>query len=107
MRSRYVAWAFGKVAHLMRTTHPDSRHVGSDRQRWASELAASAASTRFTGLRVLSSSEAGDEGEVRFIASYEAAGRTGRLAEHSRFSRATGAWTWVDGDPFDPDAITD
>jgi SEC-C motif-containing protein len=104
MRSRYVAWAFAQIGYLMRTTDPAGPHHGADGPRWASELAASAASTRFTGLEVRSSSEDGDHGEVRFVASFVANGRAGRLAEHSRFRRVAGRWLWTDGAPFDPDA---
>jgi len=37
-----------------------------------------------------------DRGEVEFTASFESAGRDGRMDERSRFERRAGRWFYVD-----------
>ena len=87
MRSRYTAFAKGDRFHLARTWHPRTRpdDVTVD------------PSTRWTGLRIVSSAEDGDEGTVDFVARYEDASGPGELREHSRFVRRR-RWVYLDGD---------
>jgi SEC-C motif domain protein len=88
MRSRYTAFALGDDVYLARTWHPRTR---------PDEIAADAA-TRWRGLTVLHVHESGDSATVSFRAQWERDGRTGVLAERSRFVRRAGRWTYVDGD---------
>jgi SEC-C motif domain protein len=84
MRSRYAAYAVGATDHLFRTWHPRTR---------PEDLAPDPGLT-WTGLEILGSGE----DWVEFAASYERAGRPGRLAERSRFERRAGRWVYVDGE---------
>lgn len=95
MRSRYAAYALGRTAYILDTTHPDSPHHEGDRAAWAASVAAFSARTRFVGLEVIEASERGDEGFVRFVARIEQDGRPGVIAENSRFLRVGGRWRYV------------
>lgn len=102
MRSRYTAYACGAVAHLIRTTDPAGPHHQGDARGWAEDLRRYCAQVRFTGLCVLDSSTDGDRGHVSFRATFEHAGQTHALAEHSRFRRLDGRWVYTDGAPLPP-----
>ena len=91
MRSRYAAYAVGELDHVFRTWHPRTRPDSIDPDP----------ALTWTGLRVLDVAAGGpddDTGEVEFEATYERAGRPGRLHERSRFERRRGRWVYVDGD---------
>ncbi len=97
MRSRYTAYALGRIDYVIATTHPDSPHRRDDVGAWRSELQAYCAAVRFTGLEVVSASTQGDAGSVHFRAHLQ--GRAGATVqeEHSRFLRLEGRWMYVDG----------
>jgi SEC-C motif-containing protein len=97
MRSRYTAYATGNVAHVMRTTHPESPHREADARAWAADLRRYCDNVEFLGLTVHSAEEDGDQGRVRFTARWRAGGRDGAIEEHSRFVRIDGRWTYLDG----------
>lgn len=104
MRSRYVAYAAGHAEHLVRTTAPSSPHWEAQTEPWLEDLRRYMAMVSFEGLTVLSASEDGDQGEVRFFARLRAAdgGRDLSFGEHSRFVRdAEGHWLYVDGHRID------
>lgn len=94
MRSRFTAYALGNTDHLIRSWHPDTRPRRVDldpRQRW-------------TRLKVISTTGGGflhTRGTVDFEASYrDAAASSGRefaVRENSLFTRAGGAWLYVEG----------
>ncbi len=90
MRSRYSAFATGRVGYLYATWHPRTR---------PDDVSADPAMT-WTGLRVLST-EAGsaddEEGTVEFAASWTGPTGSGVLHELSRFERRRGRWVYVDG----------
>lgn len=92
MRSRYSAFALGgkwlalapqMLAYLQDTWHPDTRPADLN-----------VTPMQWTGLKVISSQEHGDEGSVNFVAFYKENGKTERLAEHSHFVRRQGAWLY-------------
>ena len=95
MRSRYTAYALGAVAHLQRTTHPDSPQRRADARAWAEELRDYCAAVRFTGLEVRG---AGAD-RVQFVAHLTHAGLARVIAEDSRFVEVDGRWTYLDGVP--------
>jgi SEC-C motif-containing protein len=91
MRSRYSAYAFGRLDHVFRTWHPRTRPAAVEPDP---ELT-------WTGLTVLAT-EAGkpgdDEGVVEFEAAYRTGDGPGVLRERSRFRRRAGRWVYLDGD---------
>lgn len=91
MRSRYAAYALGRLDHVYRTWHPRTR---------PDDLAPTPG-TRWTGLTVRAT-EAGqpsdDEGVVEFDAAYRTESGPGVLHERSRFAWRAGRWYYLDGD---------
>jgi SEC-C motif-containing protein len=92
MRSRYSAYALGRLDHVFRTWHPRTR---------PDEIEPSAGLT-WVGLaigRVEAGEPGDDEGTVEFKADYQtAAGPGGVLRERSRFLRRGGRWVYLGGD---------
>ena len=91
MRSRYSAYAVGRLDYVFRTWHPQTR---------PDEIEPTAGLT-WVGLTV-GRTEAGqpedDEGVVEFEAVYQTAAGPGVLQERSRFVRRGGRWVYLDGD---------
>jgi SEC-C motif domain protein len=95
MRSRYAAYASGRLDHVFRTWHPRTRPVEVE----------PAPGVSWTGLRVLAAErgQAGDQdGVVEFEAAYREAAGPGMLHERSRFVRRADRWFYVDGDVSGP-----
>jgi SEC-C motif-containing protein len=91
MRSRYSAYALGRLDHVFRTWHPRTRPA---------EVEPNPGLT-WTGLTVeaVEDGQPGqDHGVVVFSASYRTAEGPGALHEHSRFARRAGRWYYLDGD---------
>lgn len=104
MRSRYAAFSRGEVDYLLRTWHPSKR--GEQDRR---SLEATTRELRWTGLTVLdvvAGSPTDETGIVEFEARYATGATTGALRERSRFARADGAWTYLDGQTEDHERPT-
>lgn len=91
MRSRYAAYARGRLNHVFRTWHPRTRpaDIGP------------VPGLVWTGLAVLgvdAGSEDDAEGVVEFEASHDGPGGPGVLHERSRFVRRGGRWVYLDGE---------
>jgi SEC-C motif-containing protein len=89
MRSRYSAFAVGRVDYLLATWHPATR---------PSQLELDPA-VRWFRLDILGSTAGGlldTEGTVEFEAHSRAGSRAHVQHENSRFSRMAGAWVYVD-----------
>lgn len=91
MRSRFAAYALGRVDYVFRTWHPRTRptEVNPD------------PSTTWVRLEVLSTEAGGpddEDGTVEFSARYDDPDGPGVLTEHSRFVRRRGLWVYLDGD---------
>ncbi|KQQ49682.1 YchJ family protein [Plantibacter sp. Leaf314] len=93
MRSRFSAFAVGDAGYLLRTWHPSTRPAAlelDDTLRWYR-------------LDILATARGGlldTEGMVEFVAHHKipgVRGSAGSQHERSRFSKDTGAWTYVDG----------
>lgn len=95
MRSRYAAYALGKVDYVLKTTHPDGPHHGRYGQR--EQIEAFCRETSFDGLKVLSSSQDGDQGQVTFWATLTRGGADVSFGERSRFYRVDGRWLYHSG----------
>jgi SEC-C motif-containing protein len=91
MRSRYSAYALGRLDHVFRTWHPRTRP----------ERIEPAPGLTWTGLSV-GRTEAGlpgdDTGVVEFEARYDTPTGPEVLRERSRFTRRAGRWFYLDGD---------
>ncbi len=91
MRSRYSAYVRGLRDYLLDTWHPSTRpaSIEPDPPGWT-----------WLGLEVrrhrIDDSDA-DHATVEFVARSRLAGRATRLHEISRFVRAGGRWTYLDG----------
>jgi SEC-C motif-containing protein len=91
MRSRYSAYALGRLDHVFRTWHPRTRPASVD----------PTPDLTWTGLTIVVTEAGGagdDEGMVEFAAAYRTGTRTGVLRERSRFRRRAGRWCYLDGD---------
>ena len=95
MRSRFSAYALGKVDYLI-ATRPEAKRSEEDRE----ELAAYCKSVRCVGLKIVAKERGGpadDSGIVTFHASLQANGRRTLHIETSTFAREEGRWVYVDG----------
>lgn len=91
MRSRYAAYAKGRVDYLLASWHPTTRPE-------ALELAEDPP-VRWLGLDVKRHVADGEHATVEFVARFrQGGGRAGRLHETSRFAFEAGRWYYVDGD---------
>jgi SEC-C motif-containing protein len=89
MRSRYVAFALGEVAYLMKT------HVPDDGRRLTEIELREACRARFLGLQVLEAHETGEVATVRFHARVFSGGSDRSFEETSEFRRIDGAWRYT------------
>ena len=93
MRSRFTAFTRNEMAHLresMVEEHREEFHE-DDIRRWNKE-------TDWLDLEILEASEDGNEGMVRFRATFRHKGGTQRLTERSSFVRREGRWYYLDGE---------
>lgn len=95
MRSRFSAYALGKVDYLI-ATRPEAKRGEEDR----AELARYCQSVRCVGLKIMAREQGGpadETGIVTFHASLQANGRRTLHIETSTFAREEGKWVYVDG----------
>lgn len=98
MRSRYCAYALGRVEYLLTTTHPGGPHWEADTEAWRAEIRRFCEATTFQGLEV-EAVEAGEEtSRVLFRATLAGGGRTVILRENSLFLRQGGRWLYHSGE---------
>lgn len=96
MRSRFTAYALGKVDYLIETTVAAKR-AEIDRE----ELKAYCATVACVSLKILATEAGGpgdDTGMVKFHASLQHDGKRTLHAERSTFLREEGAWRYEDGE---------
>jgi SEC-C motif-containing protein len=95
MRSRFSAYALGKVDYLI-ATRPEAKRAEENRD----ELATYCKSVQCVGLKIVGKEKGGkddDTGVVTFHASIQANGRRTLHIETSTFARENGKWVYVDG----------
>jgi SEC-C motif-containing protein len=95
MRSRFSAYALGKVDYLI-ATRSEAKRADENRE----ELAIYCKSVQCVGLRIVGKDKGGkadDTGVVTFHASIHANGRRSLHIETSTFAREEGKWMYVDG----------
>ncbi len=96
MRSRFTAYALGKVDYLIETT-ASAKRAELDRE----ELAAYCASISCVGLKIVATEQGGaadENGMVKFHASLSSGGKRHLHVERSTFVREDGAWRYLDGE---------
>ena len=91
MRSRFTAFALGLAPYLLATWHPSTRPAALD-------LDDDLTWRRLQIVDAVAGGEGDAEGIVEFRASYRGPDGAGLLHERSRFVRAGGRWSYVDGD---------
>ncbi len=95
MRSRYSAYALGKVDYLI-ATRAEARRGEENRE----ELASYCKTVSCVGLKIVGREHGGpgdETGVVTFHASLQAQGRRSLHIETSSFARENGHWVYVDG----------
>lgn len=97
MRSRYAAYAVGKVDYIRATTDPNGPQWEPDEERWNASIRHFSRNTRFVGLQILDHQEDGDRGMVRFYARLSHAGQDASFGEESQFVRRDGRWLYHSG----------
>lgn len=91
MRSRYTAYALGRVEYLLATWHSTTRPAGLD--------LTTPPQPRWIGLKIVAAATpAPHRGTVEFIARYRLAGRAHLMHEISRFVLEDGRWYYLDGE---------
>lgn len=96
MRSRFSAYALGKVDYLLKTTSESERA-----KLVREELAQYCRTIKCISLKIISAEQGGpgdETGTVKFHASLQVQGKRQLHIELSRFIREEGAWVYVDGD---------
>lgn len=94
MRSRYAAYALGRLDYIAATCAGPAAAGFDVKQAEQSQLG-----TRWLGLEIVRSRkgrEADDDGTVSFIARYSQNGTAGALEETSTFRRIDGRWLYWD-----------
>lgn len=95
MRSRYTAYATGRVQYIIATSHPDLRPFpeAAAVERWCK-------AAQFLKLEVKATQGGGPddaEGSVTFIAWYIEDGKLQGIHERSQFRRQEGKWAYFAG----------
>jgi SEC-C motif-containing protein len=96
MRSRYAAYALGKIDYILDTHDPDTvKEVDRDNtEQWSKN-------STWLGLEILSTDKgqpADSEGTVEFVARYKLKGVTIAHRERAKFRKHDGRWLFVDGE---------
>lgn len=97
MRSRYAAYALGKVDYILETTDPSGPHFEADARAWRASVEGFCRETEFLGLEVISSSEEGERGEVAFRVRLTQGGQDASFGERSSFVRVAERWLYHAG----------
>ena len=93
MRSRYSAFALGKLEHID-CTQTEELRAEADQAEAGSDVD----DIEWLGLNVISASEAGDDGRVEFSVRFRRDGQEFGGREVSSFRRVDGRWLYAAGD---------
>jgi len=95
MRSRFAAYALGRIDHIIATTDPAGPQWETDRIEWVDRIGAFCENTRFVGLSIDEAPvpEEGGDGTVTFTATLVQRGHDAPFTERSRFTRDD-QWGW-------------
>ncbi len=101
MRSRYAAYATGRVDYVVASHNPATRDQvdESAAKQWSE-------SASWEGLEVHNSKTDGDDGHVEFTARYSMKGQHLRHRELAVFRKIDGRWMYHDGEMVKPKPVT-
>jgi len=96
MRSRYAAYALGKVSYVIKTEHPNSPRIKTDARTFRKELKWFCEHTQFVGLHILKQAILSPEqATVTFHAVLLQDGQDVSFTEQSLFEKVKGRWLYV------------
>lgn len=96
MRSRFSAYALGKVGYILKTHHPDSFTQKKSIVTFRKELKHFCANTQFIGLQILAEKQLADnKATVTFHAVLVQNGADASFTECSLFEKVNGRWLYV------------
>jgi len=93
MKSRYVAYAVGDSAYIVKTTHKNNVDHSEDMKAWRESIEAFSKETDFLGLEILESVDGEEEAFVTFKATLS----SGEMVEKSRFLKVNASWLYESG----------
>jgi len=94
MRSRYSAYAFGKIDYIIQTTHPQNPRYETNKKKWREELLRFSRGTEFVKLEI----EGFGDDWVAFTAHLKQQGNPIVLREKSHFAKLNGKWLYLSGE---------
>ena len=98
MRSRYSAFALGKVDYILETTHPDHPDSQIPVTERKTQIEAFCKQTRFDGLEIVSFEETEPYSYVTFQAILSQNGVDCSFTERSQFAKVEGRWLYRKGE---------
>lgn len=96
MRSRYTAYALGKVDYILATWAQQTKAAVN-----AHDLALSCQQTEYLGLKIIAKkagTRKANQGQVEFEVKFKTAGKLQTHKEVSNFIKTADHWYYVDGD---------
>ncbi|MEM7333202.1 MAG: YchJ family metal-binding protein [Chloroflexota bacterium] len=95
MRSRYAAYAMGKISYILKTEAGNIRSQ-NDKTKYRKDLKQYCQITSFIGLSILEApTPTGHQGTVKFHAVMHQNGRDVSYTENSYFEKVKGQWIYV------------
>lgn len=96
MRSRYAAYALGKVGYIIKTMHPSSPLYREDEVAWRKQLLWFCEQTNFVGLTITDEQTLNsNEATVTFSAIMLQPTQDASVTERSLFEKVNGRWLYV------------
>ena len=96
MRSRFSAYALGKVGYILKTQHPDSFKKDKSVVTFRKDLKHFCANTNFLGLKILDEAQlTKTKATVTFYAVLTQNGADASFTERSLFEKENGRWLYV------------
>jgi SEC-C motif-containing protein len=97
MRSRYSAYANGKVDYIISTTHVKNSNFTKDLKKWSAEIKEFCEKTKFEGLDILEFIDNEPTSYVTFRVHLLQGNRDASFTERSKFLKTAGKWYYLDG----------
>lgn len=97
MRSRFSAYALGKVEYIIKTTHPKHKDQLIALAQRKKQIEAFCKSTQFENLTILETEKSLPYSYVTFHAQLSQGGQDVSFTEKSRFEKLDGKWFYLDG----------